>query len=298
MIPYNYVIYKNSVLATIVGLLGTLCFIAGATFMINMEFVFGIALMTLTVVFSVFLAPYIAERKEKKKEGKYQPISFGVWTAGFFKKALILTLCFAVLIGACVITINVKDADIAEQQSAKTMLELEYDDSIYGKYIKDEVASFMGIFAYEGNSEEKANEYFAMIILGDDERSWIFPISVPPKYRDKIMEISDDYYEFIFSDEVMPEYKGEFFELFAKFEKISSMEKDAYNFYVEELEFLEATDMKANAYLKIVDPNSSASSIYVVIMAAACAALVAMAALAAIGFINNKKIKEENKKEL
>lgn len=55
-IPYLYFIYRESVLATIVSLLGTICWIAAAVLLIELHFVYGAVLIILAVFFHHLLS--------------------------------------------------------------------------------------------------------------------------------------------------------------------------------------------------------------------------------------------------
>ena len=285
-IPYQYVIYRESVLATVIALLGTACWVAAAVFLIELFFVYGIGLLILAVFFSIYWAPYIAACRVAKKAGvPFARRSLREFVRSTRKALLLFCGLFLVLAGDCLYTILSNDAIFSRQQEARPIEELFITDLTEGQYVKGELFSFINGIAYEGETEETATKYYALLLMADGVNTPVcYPVELPGAKWKKGDAIIDAFYSYWTNPDV-EFYEGETIPFFGSLQSVSALDPDIQKYYQEALDNCGVADWRGELYFRSETPlSSSANDIYDIILYGSSAIALLLLILALWGF--------------
>ncbi|MBS5645485.1 MAG: hypothetical protein KHW46_06950 [Clostridiales bacterium] len=250
-IPYLYFIYRESVLATIVSLLGTICWIAAAVLLIELYLVYSAVLIILAVFFTICWAPYIAACRTAKKEGliltRRSPREFIRSTR---KTLLLFSGLFLVLAGICLYTILSNDAVFARQQEARPIEELYITDLTEGQYVEGELFSFISGIAYEGETEETATKYYALLLMADGVNTPVcYPVELPGAKWKNGGAIMDAFYSY-WTNPDAEFYQGETIPFFGSLQPVSALDPDIQRYYQEALDNCGTADWRGELYFR------------------------------------------------
>ncbi|MBC8538914.1 hypothetical protein H8693_08190 [Christensenellaceae bacterium NSJ-63] len=285
-IPYLYFIYRESVLATIVSLLGTICWIAAAVLLIELHLVYSAVLIILAVFFTICWAPYIAACRAAKKEGllltRRSPREFIRSTR---KTLLLFSGLFLVLAGTCLYTILSNDAVFARQQEAMPIEELYITDLTEGQYVEGELFSFISGIAYEGETEETATKYYALLLMADGVNTPVcYPVELPGAKWKNGDAIMDAFYSY-WTNPDAEFYQGEAISFFGSLQPVSALDPDIQRYYQEALDNCGTADWRGDLYFRAETPlSTSANDIYDIILYGSSAIAILLLCLAIWGF--------------
>lgn len=275
-IPYSFTHYKNSVLATIVGGIGTLLWVVGATFLIaGMKFAIALLSFIGAMVFSFVIAPLIATLKDAKQQGYSGKISLRDLL--FEKK--VVTIVFLVLsllmVAASVYQVGVNVYDQQLQDNPCKMEEASTEELVSGRFVEEEFYSFIPSFAYTGDTFETADCLYSAVMVTTADGGYCVPVRYDPKYYDQIEEISVQFVEFINSEpDSLESYSGGSMKLIGRTVPIKMMESDIYSFYLEALEYHYITDFAAPFYINLLDEYPAIPHLfYQVLLVVSCVLL-------------------------
>ena len=287
MIPYSITVFKNSPLATVIGILGTIGWIAGAALLINSEFVLGLTCIVIAFVLFIYAAPAIADRKERKQAGITAKRPFKSFLADSRGSLAILLALTLLLDAACVFAVIDTDRTLKAQSQAA-----EVYSGIEAEYLTGDAFTFTDVFAYEGESEESATCFFSAMLLPRGEETVFAPFSFGAADRSAVDAAAADFSSYLLSEE--DSYSGAVYPLLGRVRPLDELDPAVIGFYDEMLEANGLEDFRADFYIESSARLTYKDGLMDIIILVVSAILTALLAYAVTtGFLQHNRAKKE-----
>ena len=291
MIPYSIKIFKNSPLATIVGIIGTLLWVAGVTLLINSYFAPGLACFIVAFITFIYAAPAIADHKERKLAGINEKRPFTSFLRDNRISLLILLLLTLITCAVCIYKIVDTQSNIQAQKNAADVYSGE--DS---QYVTGDVFSFIETFAYEGEDENSATNYVAAVLLPKGDKNVVAPLYFDAADLGDIDAATADFSKFLNNGQSSSSnYSGKKYHLLGSIHPISELNPDIVKFYDEMLSRYDVKGYRADFYIETSKELSASDYLIEFIVLCACVLLsIFLIAAVIIGFMEKGKKPDEH----